>query len=173
MSRDTAYLVVGKIGAPHGVRGWVKVHSYTEPVDNLFDYDPWYLGSANRSTEWREAPVLEAREHGKGIIAHFKGYDDRDAAAELRGQEIAIRRDQLPPAAEGEYYWVDLVGLKVETLDGVDLGTVDHLMATGANDVLVVKGERQRLIPFVLEHIVKEVDIKGGVMRVDWDPDFE
>ena len=173
MGRETAYIVVGKIGAPHGVRGWVKVHSYTEPVDNLFDYDPWYMGSSDRPTEWREAPVLEAQEHGKAVIAHFKGCNDRDAAAEMRGLEIAIRRDQLPPTAEGEYYWVDLVGLKVLTLDGVDLGTVEELMATGANDVLVVKGERQRLIPYVLEHIVKEVDIKGGVMRVDWDPEFE
>jgi len=90
----------------------------------------------------------------------------------MRGQEIAVRREQLPAAEEGEYYWVDLVGLRVETLDGSELGRVDHLMATGANDVLVVEGERQRLIPFVTGHIVKDVDLDAGVIRVDWQADY-
>jgi len=176
-SSKTQYLIVGKIGAPYGVRGWVKLYSFTEPVDNLLDYDPWYTHAASstgaNSDDWEIAPVNEAKTHGKGFVAKFKGADDRDAAARLTGQEIAIRRDQLPPATEGEYYWSDLTGLTVLTVDGVSLGVVDHLLETGANDVLVVKGDRERLIPYVLGPIVKNVDLDAGTMQVDWDADFE
>lgn len=177
MSGETTYIVVGKIGAPHGVRGWVKIQSYTDPVEHLLDYDPWFLGKeqgkTEKNTSWQAADLLEAREHGKGLVAHFRGCDDRDATVALRGQLIAVRREQLPKPAAGEYYWLDLEGLRVENLDGISLGTVDHLMETGANDVLVVKGERQRLIPYVQGPIVKEVDIEGGLIRVDWSPDYE
>lgn len=176
-STETKYLIVGKIGAPYGVRGWVKLYSFTEPVDNLLDYDPWYTHSTSSTgadnSDWVIASVNEAKTHGKGFVAKFNGADDRDAAARLTGQEIAIRRDQLPPAAEGEYYWGDLTGLTVETVDGVSLGVVDHLLETGANDVLVVKGDRKRLIPYVLGSIVKNVDLDAGTMQVDWDADFE
>lgn len=176
---ETEYLVVGKIGAPYGVRGWAKLYSYTEQVDNLLDYDPWYTHPQNSKDAatgdggWVIASVTEAKTHGKGLVAKFKGCDDRDAAARLTGQEIAIRRDQLPPATEGEYYWSDLKGLTVVTLDGVSLGVVDHLLETGANDVLVVKGDRERLIPYVLGPIVTTVDLVAGTMKVDWDPDFD
>jgi 16S rRNA processing protein RimM len=172
--QDTTYITVGKIGAPYGVRGWVKVYSYTETVDNLLHYVPWYIRAENApQAPWQEAVVSEAKAHGKGIVAKLAGCEDRDDAAALRGREIAIRRDQLPPPAEGEYYWIDLQGLEVQTLDGVSLGIVDHLLETGANDVLVVKGERERLIPYVQGPIVKEVDLDRGVIRVDWDPDYE
>ncbi len=182
---DSVYLTVGKIGAPYGVRGWVKVQSFTDPLDNLLDYDPWYIhsrktGSRGSTSETSsesatriEAPLLEAKIHAKGIIARFDGCDDRDAALKMGGQEIAIHRDQLPEPEKGEYYWIDLEGLEVKTLENVSLGTVDHMEATGANDVLVVKGERERLIPYVMDHIVHEVDIEAGFIRVDWDPDFE
>ncbi len=170
---DPAWITVGRIGAPYGVKGWVKIQSYTEIPSNILDYDPWYLQPEKAvDIEWREARLDEARVHGKGIVAKFAGCDDRDAAALMRGQAIAIRRQQLPAAEEGEYYWVDLVGLRVETLAGVELGRVDHLMATGANDVLVVEGERQRLIPFVTGPIVKDVDLDAGVIRVDWEADY-
>lgn len=173
VENQAVYITVGRIGAPYGVRGWVKVQSFTESIENLLEYEPWYLRKTGNGEAWEEVPVEEAKVHGKGIIAKFTGCDDRDAAAGLRGQEIAIRRDQLPEPEEGEYYWVDLVGLEVQTLDGVPLGKVDHMQETGANDVMVIKGERERLIPFVMEHIVHEVDIEGGVIRVDWDPEFE
>jgi len=170
----TEYVVVAKIGAPYGVRGWVKVFSFTEPADNLLDYDPWYFKSDKASdAPWPIAPVSEARSHGKAFVAKFKGCDDRDAAARLNGREIAIRRDQLPPTEAGEYYWSDLQGLEVLTTEGVSLGRVDHLLETGANDVLVVKGERERLIPYVTGPIVKHVDLDAGTLQVDWDPDFE
>ena len=177
---DFVYITVGKIGAPYGVRGWVKVQSFTESVENLLDYDPWYLQSRNvdsrsslESAVWVEAPLLEAKVHTKGIIARFENCDDRDAALKMGGQEIAIRRDQLPKPEKGEYYWIDLLGLEVKTLDDVSLGKVDQIEATGANDVLVVKGERERLIPYVMDHIVHEVNLETGFIRVDWDPDFE
>jgi len=170
---DSAWITLGTIGAPYGVKGWVKVNSYAEPLDNIFNYDPWYLRREDDQTgQYREVHLENAREHGKGLVAKLPGCDDRDAAVLLRGLEIVVRRDQLPPAEEGEYYWIDLIGLRVETLDGTDLGVVDHLLATGANDVLVVKGERERLIPYVLEHIVQEVDLDKGLIRVDWDADF-
>lgn len=143
-------------------------------MDALLDYDPWYFKDAKAGDDvFSIAPVTEAKTHGKGLVAKFKGSDDRDAAAHLNGQEIAIRRDQLPPAAEGEYYWSDLQGLEVFTTEGVSLGKVDHLLETGANDVLVVKGERERLIPYVTGPIVKKVDLNAGTMQVDWDPDFD
>ena len=174
------YIAVGKTGAPYGVRGWVKVHSFTDSVENILEYDPWYIdsrGSASKTSSetqvWIEASLVEAKIHGKGIIAKFEGCDDRDAALKMGGLDIAIRRDQLPEPEKGEYYWIDLQGLEVKTLDDVSLGTVDHIEATGANDVLVVKGQRERLIPYVMDHIVYEVNLDDGFIRVDWDPDFE
>jgi 16S rRNA processing protein RimM len=172
VGQEPVYITVGKTGAPYGVRGWVKVQSFTETAENLLDYDPWYVKS-RESSAWVEASLVEAKIHGKGVIAKFEACDDRDEALKVGGQEIAIRRDQLPRPEEGEYYWIDLEGLEVKTLDDVSLGKVDHIEATGANDVLVVKGERERLIPYVLDHIVHEVDLDAGFMRVDWDPDFE
>lgn len=170
---DSTWITVGRIGAPYGVKGWSKVQSYTEVPSNILDYAPWFVRPAqDERAEWREAPLNGARVHGKGIVAQFSGSNDRDAAALLRGQEIAVRRDQLPAAADGEYYWFDLVGLRVETLAGVELGRVQEMMATGANDVMVVKGERERLIPFVTGPIVTDVDLAAGVIRVDWEADY-
>jgi 16S rRNA processing protein RimM len=178
------YLIVGRIGAPYGVRGWVKIFSYTEHPENLLDYDPWFLGKQKVSEaksaktgqpSWRACVVEEAKTHGKGIVAKLQGCDDRDAATLLRGLEIAIHKEQLPPAEEGEYYWVDLIGLKVENLAGVSFGRVDHLLETGANDVLVVKGEAgepERLIPYVMDVFIKEVDLDAGIIRVDWEADY-
>jgi 16S rRNA processing protein RimM len=173
------FITMGRVGAPYGVRGWVKVHSFTEQNTNLLEYDPWYFllvpGSQGYAAPggWTEAPVIEAREHGKGLVARFEACDDRDTAARFAGCEIGIRRNQLPRPEAGEYYWVDLQGLQVLTLGGKSLGVVDHLLATGANDVLVVKGERERLIPFVQGSIVRVVDLEGGTIRVDWDPDYD
>lgn len=170
---EPEYITVGRIGAPFGVRGWVKVYSYTEFPGNILGYEPWYLRTANKpDAAWQVANVEEAKEHGNGIVAKFAGCDDRDAAALMRGTDIAIQRDQLPPPEEGEYYWADLVGLRVVNLEGTDLGTVDHLMETGANDVLVVKGERERLIPYVMDVFIHDVNLEAGVIRVDWDADF-
>jgi ribosomal 30S subunit maturation factor RimM len=116
---QSEYVVVAKIGAPYGVRGWVKIFSFTEQVDALLDYDPWYFNDPKAGEgDLPIAPVTEAKTYGKGLVAKFKGCDDRDAAARLNGREIVIRRDQLPPTEEGEYYWSDLQGLEVLTTEG-------------------------------------------------------
>ncbi len=168
MSKD-GLVVVGRIAGVYGVRGWVKIISHTDPIDNIFEYSPWQVMVKG---QWREWLADDGRAHGKGIIAHLQGLDDREQARELTGSDIAIRRSQLPPPAPGEYYWADLVGLAVITVDGVGLGTVDHLLETGANDVLVVKGDRERLIPYLPDAVVKDIDLALGVIRVDWSPEF-
>ena len=144
------------------------VRHYLKELDGQMSTDVYQMVLAEI-----EAPLLEAKIHAKGIIARFEGCDDRDAALKMGKQDIAIRREQLPEPEKGEYYWIDLQGLEVKTLENVLLGTVDHIEATGANDVLVVKGERERLIPYVLDHVVHEVNIEAGFIRVDWDPDFD
>ncbi|MGB5832227.1 MAG: ribosome maturation factor RimM, partial [Thiohalocapsa sp.] len=116
--------------------------------------------------------LLEGRTHGKGLVVRLEGCEDRDQAAVLTGQTIAVYRGQLPPPRPDEFYWADLEGLSVTTLEGETLGCVSHLFATGANDVLVVEGDRERLLPFLWDDVVKDVDFCGGMIRVDWDPDF-
>ena len=133
-------------------------------------YRTWYL--QQRDGGWQAFSLLEGRQQGKGVVAHLQDCEDRDQAQALMGREIGIRRDQLPATAPGEYYWSDLEGLKVITLEGDALGSVDHLIETGANDVLVVKGERERLIPFISEQVIVAVDLEAGEIQVDWDKDF-
>ncbi len=160
---------VGRISGVYGVKGWIRIYSFTEPRENILQYNPWQLG---RAGEWRAVELLDGKRHGKGVIARIAGCDDRDAAAALIGTDIAVRREQLPQVPAGEYYWNDLIGLRVLTAAGEELGTVDHLLETGANDVLVVQGERERLIPYVPGEVVTGVDLDAGELRVDWDPDF-
>ena len=117
--------------------------------------------------------IVQGRAHGKQIVAQLEGYSDRNQAELLRGLDIAVARSQLPAPQQGEYYWLDLIGLRVFTIGGVDLGIVDSLMETGANDVLVVNGDKQRLIPFVVNEYIRQVDLKQGKIIVDWDPSFE
>lgn len=163
-------VILGKITGLFGVRGWVKVFSHTEPRSNIVQYTPWLV--RQRGGDWKSLAVVNGKAHGKGVVAQLEGIDDRDQAALLLGAEIAIPRRQLPAAAEGEYYWADLVGLEVYTTSGVDLGKVDSMLETGANDVLVVKGERERLIPFLQPDVVTQVDMPAGRILVDWDPEF-
>ncbi|QIK37662.1 ribosome maturation factor RimM [Caldichromatium japonicum] len=160
-------VVLGQIVGLYGVRGWVKIHSETEPREGILNYSPWLVGPQGEVLR-----VLEGRRQGKGLVAHLDGCHDRDQAAHLVGLEIAVWREQLPPPGPDEFYWTDLEGLSVITETGVDLGCVTRLFATGANDVLVVAGERERLIPFVWDQVILEVDCAQGLIRVDWDPEF-
>ncbi len=164
-----APLVMGRIAAPYGVKGWVRVVTFTETPANLLAYSPWYL---KREGGWQAVELLDGREHGKGLVAQLAGCDDRDKAAALSGSEIGVYRSQLPVPDSDEYYWSDLVGMQVFTTRDVLLGVVDHLIETGANDVLVIRGERECLVPFIRDQVIKSVDIAAGVIRVDWDPDF-
>ena len=162
-------VIVGKVGGLYGVRGWVRLWSFTDPPENLLGYREVELGQEGG---WAPARLAEARPHGESLVGRFEGIADRDAAAALVGAELAVRREALPPAGEGEYYWSDLVGLEVVNRQGVSLGRIREMMATGANDVMVVEGERERLLPFLPGHFVDEVDLAGGRVLVDWDPDF-
>ncbi|MBK1691248.1 ribosome maturation factor RimM [Ectothiorhodospira mobilis] len=162
-------IVVGHIAGVYGVRGWLRIFSETEPRTQLIRYNPLYM---ERNGQWTEVHVEAGRSHGKGLVAKFQGVDDRDAAGACIGCRLAITRDQLPPLPEDEYYWADLVGLRVVNLQGVELGRVDHLLQTGANDVLVVHGDRERLIPYVREQVIRSVQLEADEIRVDWDPDF-
>lgn len=162
-------LVMGQIASPFGVKGWVRVNAYTALVDNLLDYSPWYL---NLQGGWQATEPLAGRLHGKGLVVQLKECNDRDAAAALTGTDIGIYRSQLPPAGADEYYWSDLIGLQVVTREGQVLGVVDQLFETGANDVMVVKGEQEYLVPFIKEQVVESVDLESRMIRVDWDPDF-
>lgn len=128
-----------------------------------------YLGRGN---SWREVRIEGGQIQGKGVVLKFEGVDDRDAAVLLKGSEIAVDRGQLQRLPEGEYYWVDLIGLEVVNLEGVKFGRVDRLFETGSNDVLVVRGERERLVPWIRGDVVKDVDLVSGRITVDWDPEF-
>lgn len=160
---------VGEISGVFGLKGWVKVFSYTDPRENILSYSPWQLRKAGQQ---KVLEVIDGQRQGKNVVAHLKGVDDRDAAASLTGWKIFVDRSQLPEPDENEYYWADLCGLKVITRENIELGVVDHLLETGANDVLVVLGERERLIPFLMGQTVIEVDLDSGCLIVDWDPDF-
>jgi 16S rRNA processing protein RimM len=162
------HLVMGKINGLFGVRGWVKVFSYTEPRDNILNYSPWYL---DLKSGRQAVTLLQGASHGGGVIAQLDGYADRDLAATLMGCEISIPRLALPALAKDEYYWADLLGLAVVTQTGQRLGEVVDLMETGANDVLVVQGQNEHLIPFVRGIYVLEIDRAERRITVAWEPE--
>ncbi len=170
MAASEEFIPVGKISGAFGVKGWVKVYSFTEPRANILEYSPLFL---SRQGEWIEIKVSGGHLQGKGLVMGIANVTDRDQVQPLIGAELAIKKDQLEPTEEDEFYWTDLMGLNVENLDGDLLGQVDHLLETGANDVLVVKAKgKERLIPFVMDEIVKLVDLDNKLIRVDWDKDF-
>jgi 16S rRNA processing protein RimM len=168
---DTKLIHVGEISGVFGVKGWVKIFSLTEPRENILSYSPWIL---QKGTETKKVFLVEGRKQGKSVVASIKGVADRDVAETYSGWEILINQSQLPKSKGGEYYWADLVGLSVETELGVSLGKVDHLIETGANDVLVILNEEkeERLVPFLQGQVVKDIDLDASTMIVDWDPDF-
>lgn len=168
MSTDRRILL-GRVAGDFGVRGELKLLSWTDPRDAIFKYQPWILRSGQAE---REVSGVRGRDTGKLLIAAFPGIENREQAEALKGAEIWVARSQLPAPRPGEYYWVDLEGLAVQTVEGVALGTVSHLFDTGANPVMVISGDRERLVPFVTDQYVKSVDFDAGLIVVDWDPDF-
>jgi 16S rRNA processing protein RimM len=160
---------VGEITGVFGVKGQLKLRSYTDPPLAIGRYRPWTLRLRGVDTPLAQ-PHLQA--HGKGLLLNLDQVFDRDAAEGWVGAEVWVPRSVLPAPAEGEFYWIDLEGLEVLTLDGVALGRVAHLFSTGANDVVVVRGERERLLPFVRPQVIRQVDLAAGRMLVDWDPEF-
>lgn len=159
---------MGRIAAPFGIKGWVKVQPYSEDPDALMDFESWRVG---RGEQHKHYTVETVQDHGKALVAKLAGIDDRDAAYALRGQEISVAKRDLPPPEENEFYWSDLIGLTVVNREGIELGKVDSLMESGANDLLVVKGKREHLIPFVAA-FVGTVDLASGTIEVDWGEDY-
>lgn len=158
---------LGEVCGVHGVRGWIKILSFTEPRTNLLDYPTWFL---DREQGRLPVSIEAARESGKHLIAKLSGVDDRDAAKALIGAAIGVARSALPPCAPGEFYWADLEGLDVRGTDGRLLGCVDRLMATGANDVIVL--DSGKMIPFVQGQTVRRIDLDAGEISVDWDASY-
>ena len=161
---------MGRIVGLFGVKGWVRVYSYTEPREALLDYKSWLV---KREDAWQPARLAEGQRHGTAVIARLESIEDRDRAAELVGSDIGVNRRDLPEPEAGHYYWADLVGMTVTNRNGADMGHVAYVMATGANDVLVTKGERERMIPFVIDKVVLDVDLAAGRIVVEWDPDWD
>lgn len=163
-------VLIGRIHGAFGVRGEIKLESFTEPKSAVLRYQPWTLRDAQGRE--RELSSARGRDTAKGIVATLPGIEDRDAAEALRGTEVWVSRAVLPPPKDGEYYWVDLEGMRVVNIEGVAFGTVSHLFSTGANDVLVVQGERERMLPFLQPEVIRNVDFDAGTVTVDWDADF-
>ena len=161
---------LGYVAGVVGVTGWLKVHSHTEPRDNIFSYAAWNLVRQGGSAQPYE--VAETRIQGKSLQAKLRGVEDRDQAADLLGCTIAVQRHELPQTEVGVYYWTDLEGLTVVNTAGVLLGKVDRLIPTGAHDVLVVRGDEERLIPFVLDQVVKSVELEQRRIVVAWESDY-
>ena len=171
---------MGRISAPFGIKGWIRVQTYTRAISGLTRYPAWWISSADG---WREVKIEQSQAQGVDVVAKLAGCDDRDVAAALKGQQVAIPREAFPPAAKGEFYWADLIGLRVRNSAGLDFGVVTSMMETGANDVMVVQQvvqqsaagsqqqEPERLIPFIAD-VVKRVDIAASLIEVDWGADY-
>lgn len=172
---EAGLLAMGHISTAYGLKGWVWVHARTDPISNIFGYQPWYLKTREG---FRPVKVLEWRPQGKGLVARLDLAPDRTAAEALKNLEIWVPKSALPELEEGDYYWSDLVDLEVRTEAGLVLGVVDGLMETGSNDVVVVKAAkgsidgRERVIPWLPGTVVKKVDLVGRLITVDWDPEF-
>lgn len=161
------FIVIGKIGSTYGIHGWLKIHTYTEFGSNLLEYQPWYLQGLN--DKWDPIKIEDGKLYGKGLVAKFPGLDSPEEARLLTGKVIGIARSQLPALDENEYYWSDLIGLTVINQNGEALGKVIYLMETGSNDVLVVKGEKEHAIPFLLGKVIKNIDLAKQEIHVDWE----
>lgn len=169
-------IILGKVGAVYGIKGWLKIHSFTDELEAILDYFPWSLKLGNKT---QTVEVTDWRKHNKGLIVKVGNIDDRDEAQALVGSEILTSESSLPDLPEGEFYWRDLIGMNVVTNKGYDLGIVTDMMETGANDVLVVKAnlndgfsKKERLIPYLLEQVIESVSNENKQICVDWDPGF-
>lgn len=174
-AQDDEHVVLGRLTSPYGVKGWLRVYSYTSPIEGIFEHAEWVLSLRG---EHFECKLSQGRPHGKGLVASLEGISSRELAERWAGADILLPTQALPALAPGDYYWYQLEGLRVETLSGECLGQVDYLFETGANDVLVIQpneaslDDRERLIPFLPDGVIREVDLGAGRMTVDWDSEF-
>lgn len=178
MRETTRRVTLGRVAGVFGIKGWVKIASNTRPVDNILNYPRWWIGAEQSLDGGFEVQLLDSRVQVNGIVAQISGRDgqpitDRDIAARLVGQDIAVDHDELPPAPTGSYYWADLIGLDVVSKDGEPLGRVTAMIENGAQDVLVLDDNgAERLIPFVQGPIVVSVDLSARRIVADWAPDY-
>lgn len=164
------WVLVGSIGKPYGIKGWVRINSYTEPSSNIFLYRPWYLSTVDQ--ESYKLAIIQHQIHQRQLLVQFENCQSPETVRLLTNHKIYVKRQQLLPLGPQDYYWADLEGLKVYTCENIYLGTVQSLFATGSNDVLIVIGKKRILIPFLLEKTVKSIDLVQQSMIVDWDPNF-
>lgn len=169
MNNQASWVVIGRFGRPHGIKGFVTVHSFTEPRDNILRYTDWHVFL---NYQWQPVKLLAVETHSKAIIAQVEGYPERELVTRLTNAEIAVQQDQLAELDPGEYYWHQLIGMNVLNQKGESFGTVVEILPTGANDVLVVQGEKRHLIPYLPGQFIIEIDNSQRVITVDWDLDF-
>jgi 16S rRNA processing protein RimM len=162
-------IVVGKVAGAYGVKGWLKVFPFTELKENILGFTHWEVEKHRGGNAVKVGP---GKVHGKFVIVQLEGVDSREQAEAMKGALVKVDKEALKVLRKDEYYWADLIGLTVQNLSDVQFGKVESLMETGANDVLVVKGERECLVPFILEQVVKSVDLDNKLIVVDWDPEF-
>lgn len=163
------WMVIGRFGRPHGVKGLIHVYSFTEPIDNILNYSNWHV---NLDKIWKPIDVLSVQMNNKAILIKLNAYDTREQVASLTNADIAIHRSQRPGLNSDEYYWDELIGMTVFNQNGVMLGEIKSIMPTGANDVLVVEGTKRFLIPYLLNRFILSVDVSQQRMLVNWDENF-
>jgi|TARA_B110000438_G_scaffold277547_1_gene300282 16S rRNA processing protein RimM len=159
-------IILGRISGHYGVKGWVKIFSYTKPIEGILSYSECYIDGVNT---FKSGRILEGRKQGKLIIVKLSGVNDRDTAEDYIGLNLILPADCLPKLDDGHYYWRELEGLSVVDMQSKKLGVVSKLLETGANDVMVIQGDNQILIPFVMHEVIKEVDLSEGRIVVDWE----
>ncbi len=171
-------IIVGQVSGVFGVHGWVKVFSHTEPRENILSYNPWLI---KRNNQWQPIKLVKGRKQAKTLVAQLETVADREQAHSLIGCDIGIKPEQLRKLDDNDFYWRDLQGLEVINLEGISLGKIDYMMATGANDVMVVRltpelkassGEKELLIPYLMDEVVKKVDLEQATITLDWSQDF-
>lgn len=169
MSQADRDIVAAKFGAVHGLKGWLKLHAFTESAEHIVEYQPWYI----RTMAGEQAVICDAhRFQGEQLLVHLKGFDSREAVEPLVNQTVMIKAAQLPPLPKGQYYWQQLIGLRVSNVEGCDLGIIASMMATGANDVMMLEGDKPRCVPYLPKQVIKQIDLIEGTMLVDWPAEF-
>lgn len=166
---STDWIIIGRFGRPHGIKGLITVISFTDPRENMLRYHPWYARVKNN---WQPINIQHTETSTKGILARIEGYEEREEVATLTNVDIGIKKEQLPPLKAGEYYWHQLMGIQVINKEGIALGKITEIIPTGTHDVLVVVGEKRHLIPYLQDQFVLGIDEENGLMTVDWDADF-
>ena len=169
MNNQEPWVIIGRFGRPHGIKGFVTVHSFTEPRDNIMRYTDWHAFIDNK---WQPLKLLNAEVQNKSIITQIEGYPERETVARLTNIEIAVQQEQLVELESGDYYWHQLIGMDVVNSKGEPFGKVTEIIPTGSNDVLVVQGEKRHLIPYLPGQFVLEVNSSQQLITVDWDMDF-